>query len=277
MGKYRYRRNWDDDYDDWDDDEDFFDGVGSGIGLDPEFLGKYGEELSEEELRLLNQFGKKGRILRNAYIPKGNGKTTEIDLLYITQKDVFVLESKNYSGWIFGNENDKQWTATFPNGERRRFYNPVRQNQNHIKWLKQYIGANFPCYSIIVFSERCELKKIMVTTPGVGVVKRDRLFSLLADNWDNFPDYFTDELINLMYNKLKRCTNVDEKTKQKHARDVKGYFEYDEKIEKCPLCGSNLIIETGMGITSVSCSKVPRCRYMTMKLDDDLLRRLRRK
>lgn len=267
--------DWIEDYDDWRDDDGFFDNIGSNVALNPEFIGEYGEKLSEDELKLLNLFGKKGRILRNAYIPKSNGKTTEIDLLYITQKGVFVLESKNYSGWIFGNENDKQWTATFPNGERRRFYNPVRQNQNHIKWLKRYIGANFPCYSVIVFSERCELKRIMVTTPGVGVVKRDRLFSLIGDNWDSFPDYFTDELIEGMYNKLKQCTDVDEKTKQKHVRDIKGYYEYDEKMDKCPLCGSSLIKETGRGITSVCCSKMPLCRYMTMKLDDDLLKRIR--
>lgn len=224
--------DWDEDYDDWDDDDDFFDDIDSDVELDPEFLGEYGEDLSEEELRLLNRFGKKGRILRNAYIPKGNGMTTEIDLLYITQKGVFVLESKNYSGWIFGDERDNQWTATFPNREKRRFYNPVRQNQNHIRWLKQYAGTNLPCYSIIVFSERCELKKITVTMPGVGVVKRDKLFSLITDNWDKFPDYFTDDQIEQIYNKLKKCTGVDKNTKQRHVRDSKDYYEYDDQLNR---------------------------------------------
>ena len=158
--------------------------------------------------------------------------TTEIDLLYITQKGVFVLESKNYCGWIFGDERDNQWTATFPNREKRRFYNPVRQNQNHIRWLKQYAGTNLPCYSIIVFSERCELKKITVTMPGVGVVKRDKLFSLITDNWDKFPDYFTDDQIEQIYNKLKKCTDVDKNTKQRHVRNIKGYYEYDDLLNR---------------------------------------------
>lgn len=195
-------------------------------------MGEYGEDLSEEELKLLNRFGKKGRILRNVYIPKGNGQTTEIDLIYITQKGVFVLESKNYSGWIFGNENEKLWTATFPNGEKRRFYNPVMQNQNHIKWLKQYIGTKLPCYSIIVFSERCELKKITVNTVGIGVVKRNRLFSLLSDNWDRFPDYFTDAIISEVFNKLKGCANVDEETKQKHLTDIQDYDFFDDEDDE---------------------------------------------
>ena len=41
-------------------------------------------------------------LLTNLYIPKEDGSTTEIDLLMITKSGLFVVESKNYSGWIFG-------------------------------------------------------------------------------------------------------------------------------------------------------------------------------
>lgn len=69
-----------------------------------ERLGAYGEKLTAKELKWVNFFGRKGKILRNIYIPKENGETSEIDLLYITQKGIFVFESKNYSGWVFGDE-----------------------------------------------------------------------------------------------------------------------------------------------------------------------------
>ena len=69
-----------------------------------EFLGSYGEKLTAKELKRVNFFGRKGKILRNVYLPKENGQTSEIDLLYITEKGIFVFESKNYSGWIFGND-----------------------------------------------------------------------------------------------------------------------------------------------------------------------------
>ena len=65
-------------------------------------IGRYGEALTARELKLVDLFGRKGKILRNVYIPKDNGETSEIDVLYITQKGIFVIESKNYSGWIFG-------------------------------------------------------------------------------------------------------------------------------------------------------------------------------
>ena len=72
--------------------------------FDDEWVGKRGETLTERELKLVKLFGRKGRTLRNVYIPKDNGETSEIDVVYITQKGIFVFESKNYSGWIFGDE-----------------------------------------------------------------------------------------------------------------------------------------------------------------------------
>lgn len=70
--------------------------------------GKLGEVLTAKELKYVQLFGRKGRILRNIYVPKDNGETSEIDLLYITQKGIFVFESKNYSGWIFGDEKSQE-------------------------------------------------------------------------------------------------------------------------------------------------------------------------
>lgn len=75
-------------------------------------------------------FGRKGKILRNVYLPKDNGETSEIDVLYITQKGIFVFESKNYSGWIFGDEKGQYWTAMLPNRQKNRFYNPIKQESH---------------------------------------------------------------------------------------------------------------------------------------------------
>ncbi|MDM5232918.1 nuclease-related domain-containing protein [Lysinibacillus pakistanensis] len=65
------------------------------------------------------QLTKHHRLLVNAYIPKRNlDELTEIDLLYIDRTGLYVLESKNYSGWIFGNEARQQWTQTMPNRKK---------------------------------------------------------------------------------------------------------------------------------------------------------------
>lgn len=43
------------------------------------------------------------RILNNLYIPRSQevGNMTEVDLVYINTSGIYVIESKNYSGWIF--------------------------------------------------------------------------------------------------------------------------------------------------------------------------------
>ena len=55
---------------------------------------KVGEAYTARELKLLNLLGRKGKVLRNVYIPKDNNETSEIDVLFITQKGIFVIESK---------------------------------------------------------------------------------------------------------------------------------------------------------------------------------------
>lgn len=82
----------------------------------PNGKGKVGEYYTEQEINRVKKIIY-GKVLRNIYIPKEDSSTSEIDVLFICTKGLFVLESKNYSGWIFGNERDKFWTATLPKGK----------------------------------------------------------------------------------------------------------------------------------------------------------------
>ena len=63
-------------------------------------------------------------------MPRDDGETTEIDVLMLHTSGIYVFESKNYSGWIFGDEKSKTWTQTLPNGrgrraQKERFLNPI--------------------------------------------------------------------------------------------------------------------------------------------------------
>lgn len=127
--------------------------------FDAEWKGRYGEKMTEWELNLVRLFGRKGYVLRNIYVPKNNGETSEIDVVFITQKGIFVIESKNYSGWIFGDEKSAYWTAMLPDKSKNRFYNPIKQNSTHIKWLGQYLQNSVPLFSVIVFSGAVRTKK----------------------------------------------------------------------------------------------------------------------
>ena len=195
--------------------------------------GKLGELYTAKELKYVQLFGRKRRILRNVYVPKDNGETSEIDLLYITQKGIFVFESKNYSGWIFGDEKGQKWTMMLPNKEKHSFYNPVKQNQTHIKWLRNYIGENIPLFSIIVFSERCELKKITIVSQDVKVIKRDLTYAAVRDIWDKNEDRLSGEEVENLYIKLRNLTKVSKETKENHIQNIKDkYGDSGKKSER---------------------------------------------
>ena len=182
----------------------------SSLASNSQWKGKYGEKLTEDELKRLSKYGIEGKIIRNVYLPKDNGETSEVDVVFITTKGIFLIESKNYSGWIFGNENDKNWTATLNGGVKNHFYNPIWQNKTHVKWMENVVGESVPLYSIIAFSERCELKDITVTSNEVAVIKRNELAQTIKDVWKNRPDCVHGGTIELITEKLQKMANVDE-------------------------------------------------------------------
>ena len=148
----------------------------------------------------------------------------------ISQTGIYVLESKNYSGWIFGDEKYKNWTQTFDNGQKNRFYNPIWQNKAHINALKTVINSdNDNLYkSYIIFSQRCTLKKINVTSPNVKVIKRDQLIKTIKQDIDDSPKLLTPDEVNQLYLSLQKYANADEAVKQAHIENIKSRATYAE-------------------------------------------------
>lgn len=102
-------------------------------------------------------------IFHDMYIQKPNGDYTQVDIAVATKAGIIVFEVKDYSGWIFGNENQKYWTQLLAYGkEKYRFYNPIMQNSGHIKAIRQRLTHNpgIPFYSVIVFCGNSELKDV---------------------------------------------------------------------------------------------------------------------
>jgi hypothetical protein len=188
--------------------------------------GKYGEYLIYERLKRFEANG--GKFLFNLYIPKPNNGTTEIDLILICPKGLLVFESKNYGGWIFGNEANKDWTQTFPKGRGRshkeRFYNPIRQNATHLKHLKRLIGENFPVRSIIVFSDECTLKDVTVRSSNVIVVNRYNVLSAVTQIYDQTQDdVLTPSEIDDLYGRLHPYTQVSFEKVEEHISNIKNF------------------------------------------------------
>lgn len=189
--------------------------------LDEQWSGRHGEKLTAREIQFARVFGKRGKTLKNVYIPKENGETTEIDVIYITQKGIFVFESKNYSGRIYGDERSRYWMCVLPNGGKNRFYSPVLQNNGHIKWLRRFLGEDIPMFSVVVFSNRCSLKKVTVESLDIKVIKREQIYSAVREIWKGNPDMLSDSQVDELYEKLKPLADVDEAVKKAHVETIR--------------------------------------------------------
>lgn len=184
--------------------------------------GNYGEFLT---FLYLEDLDIDKKLMTNLYIPKEDGSTTEIDLIMITGTGIYVFESKNYSGWIFGDERYKNWTQSLENKQKNKFYNPIWQNKGHISALKRILGMEednvFKSY--IVFSERCELKNINISSLDVKVIKRNLLLKTIKKDVNNSTVLFSKEKIDQLYIKLQEFTYVDDTIKDKHIRKIQEY------------------------------------------------------
>ena len=188
--------------------------------------GAYGEYLTYKCLKSYEQKGAK--FLFNCYLPAKDGETSEIDVMMIHSSGIYVFESKNYSGWIFGNENQKTWTQSLPQGRgshKEKFYNPIMQNRTHVKWLLKQIGMEDPIYNIIVFSERCELKKVTVTSNDINIIKRNQLPALVRKLEKNKGEVLPGERIKHVYDFLYPFTKVSSAIKESHVRNIEEKYK----------------------------------------------------
>ena len=245
--------------------------------------GKLGEYMIYKRLKSAEQSG--ARFLFNLYIPKGEGETTEIDVLMLHPKGLFVFESKNYSGWIFGSEHQRNWYQTLPQGKGKShkevFYNPIMQNRTHIKHLKALLGNEIPMHSIVTFSERCTLKKVDVQSRDIQVINRQDVRETVAAICTQFQHALLSESqIQELFDKLYPYTQVDAAVKLQHIENIEKNVESVASVvqeqpvhtesgveTKCPRCGGVLVLRTAArganaGNRFYGCSNYPKCRFV---------------
>ncbi|RZG68137.1 nuclease-related domain-containing protein [Acinetobacter junii] len=127
----------------------------------PNFKGKVGEFMVSEHVA--NYLSAEYILLNNCTLPDQKDGTTQIDHILISPYGVFIVETKNYTGWIFGNARQKQWTQKIYK-KSYKFQNPLHQNYKHIKVLEMVLSDVVdPQYlhSIVVFTARSEFKTDM--------------------------------------------------------------------------------------------------------------------
>ena len=99
--------------------------------------------------------------------------------MVLSEYGIFIIETKNYKGWIFGNEKSENWTQVIFK-EKHTFRNPIKQNWSHVYALKNVLSEfpNIHYFPIVVFTGDATLKGIESTVP---VIYSNRLNSTIKN------------------------------------------------------------------------------------------------
>ena len=107
-------------------------------------------------------------LIDNVMLPSGQG-TTQIDHILVSPNAVFLMETKDMSGWVFGGPGDRQWTQSYAakfwsrragiKSKQFKFYNPLWQNEGHAKsFVRHSIVDRWQLRPIVVFVGDSEMK-----------------------------------------------------------------------------------------------------------------------
>lgn len=181
------------------------------------------------------------------------GKSSQIDHVLITLKGIFVIETKNYAGTIYGQEDQKEWTQVLSYGRvKNKFYSPILQNKTHIYALSKVIGRN-DCFTSIIVFPKAKLKT--KTTTNVGYIS-----SIKRRVKKQTKQIFTVEEMNVIYDQLIAYKNNPPVSLKEHVAGIKQMkSNIDNNI--CPRCGKPLIERKGQYGSFFGCSGFPTCKF----------------
>ena len=230
--------------------------MGSEMCIRDRFKGVFGEFLVN---LILSSLPKEDyHLIKNVTLPTDDG-TTQIDHILVSRFGVFVIETKNMKGWIFGSAHQKQWTQRIFK-HSSKFQNPIHQNYKHLKTLENCLDIPVDClFSVIVFIGDSTFKTPMPdnVTYAKGCIKyiKSKGESLLS------TDQVRTTVDAIENGKLKPSF----KTNREHVAHVKQIIKTKRDDKVCPKCGAGMILReakrgANAGNTFWGCSTYPKCR-----------------
>ena len=97
-------------------------------------------------------------VILDSLILPVEDSTTQIDHTILSRFGIFVIETKNKNGWIFGSQHNSTWTQTF-RSRNFRFQNPLRQNYRHVEVIEEILGlSDTAVHNVVAFVGSAEPK-----------------------------------------------------------------------------------------------------------------------
>lgn len=190
-----------------------------------------------------------------------DGYTSQIDHVVVSKYGIFVIETKNYTGWVYGSENSEKWTQNIF-GNKYELPNPVKQNKGHIWSLKKYLSlsGSVQIKSIIAFSTRASIR---INVQSADVVYIHQVLRTIKSYKE---EVVSEEVVRMIVTQLNSIPKLNKKDTAKHISEIRDReYHRNSMIRqgKCPRCGGELIERYGKYGNFFGCSNYPYCRFTT--------------
>ena len=196
-------------------------------------------------------------VFNNVILPTAEG-TSQIDHVVVADQGIFVVETKNYQGTIYGNDRSSEWHQYLGENEYP-FHNPLHQNYGHLKSLSNILQLPERLFvPIVVFPNQTKLN---IETQNAVLHSYE-----LADYIRNYisDSSLTEEQIQSTCEVLSKANGIDPAVRKQHVQQVQEIIrEKNEKIAAgiCPRCGGKLVLRNGKYGSFYGCSNYPQCKY----------------
>ncbi len=215
------------------------------------YKGKVGERKVNSKLKF--KLNRNYTIYQDLTFRLKGGRTTQVDHVVLSPYGIFVIETKNMKGWIFGSEKQKKWTQVIYR-EKNHFQNPIFQNYRHLKTISDILNVNEKSlHSVIVFIGDSKFK----TQIPNNVFNNGKYISYIKSFKDKV---FNDTELQQMKVKIEKNSVKDKNIDKEHINNLKNKKIID-KIT-CKKCGSPMVKRTNRNTNEIflGCSNYPKCR-----------------
>ncbi|MCX5828637.1 MAG: NERD domain-containing protein [Deltaproteobacteria bacterium] len=197
-------------------------------------------------------------LIKNVTLPTEDG-TTQIDHIIVSKYGIFVVETKNMKGWIFGSPNQKTWTQKIYK-HSNNFQNPLHQNYKHVKTLESLLElTDQQVHPLVVFVGDSTFKTEMPenVTYGSGYVRYIKSKRQLV---------LSEAEVDAILNKISAgMLTRSFKTNREYVKHVNHIVSEKKKENTCPKCGSPMVLREAKngqnaGKQFWGCSNFPKCK-----------------
>jgi hypothetical protein len=206
--------------------------------------------------------------INDVTIPTGDGGTTQIDHVIVSQYGIFVIEAKFMDGWIFGSQSQKYWTQCFPK-RKFKFQNPLHQNYRHTKALSEFLKIEHSHFhSVVMFWGDSTFKTPMpenVLEKGYSAyIKSKTKILFTQEQVKQILDAIRDGALPRSWSTHSQHVHH---LKQKHSSSEQVPVQSSLNTQSCPECDGTLVKRVAKrgkkaGNQFYGCSNFPKCRYV---------------